>query len=149
MRLRGFSASMAIADFAEKEGFWQARIPRSGSSNSTQNIIGLGTVSSIIVATVVINDLDVRSLGIFVGDTVYVNDVAIGDIILINSNNTITLSTVVGLNVDDFVYIMRNGAIEGDILRGYYCDIQLENTSTSFTELYAVNTWVKESKLHS
>jgi hypothetical protein len=101
-------------------------------------VSGIGTIASISVLTLTMNGELPRPLAI--GDTIY-NDsgTAIGAVTAYDHTaNTITLDSVAGLSVSDFILFGKTARIEGESMKGYYMTVQLDSSSTADNELFAV-----------
>ena len=78
----------------------------------------------------------------------YFNDGATKLVGVIDTVSDKTISTVSSTNVptsNDFCFVVKNPQSESFGLRGYHAKIKLTNNSTSFVELYAVNSEVIKS----
>jgi len=126
-------------DFVEKEGRYYQQLPFSNTGTTDSNIIGLGNVEDITGDVVTITGFNASGSGIFVGDEVYSSTALIGSITAI-SGGTITLSSVSGLSEGDFIYVERNGFVDGDRIRGVYAKMDMTNDeSANEVELYSVD----------
>lgn len=141
------SSSIPSTYFSEKEGFYQAMIPRSSTSSNFSDIIGGGT-GTYSGSNLTITGIDVYDIGVTVGDTVYNSSgVSVGTVTAIVNSNTITVS---GGSGSGFFYIGKTSTvIEGDRIRGYYLTARYTNSDTTFTEVFAVNAEVTNSRLHN
>lgn len=142
------SSSIPSTYFSEKEGFFQAMIPRSTNSSSNfSDILGGGT-GSFTGSNLTITGMNVYEMGVKVNDVVYDNaGSSVGTITAIVDADTVTVSAGSG---SGFFYIGRPSAIiEGDRMRGYYLTARYTNTDTDFTEVFAVNSEVTNSRLHN
>ena len=136
--------SLLADNFVEKEGRWYQQLPFSNTGTTDSNTIGLGDVASINGTTITITGLNSGS-GIFVGDDVFNTTGAIGGITAI-SGDEITLDSVSGLSAGDFVYVRRNGFIDGDRIRGVYAKLDMTNDETANeVELYSVDLTASKS----
>lgn len=141
------SSSIPEATFKLKEGFWYASPLRATTGSNEANFVGLGVISAINSLTITVSGFDIGSTNISNGDTVYKDGTAIGTVGSI-SGSDITLSSVTGLLVNDFVYVVKSAAIEGDSLKGYYAKMRLVDDSTDYTELFAVRSRVAIDKFN-
>ena len=137
--------SISKNDFQDKEGVKYGYIR--GESNAidtaTPSVQGVGVVASISGNNVITNH-PIPSL-ISVGDKVYnSNQVLIGTITNILSNG-ITLNTLTGLNVNDFIFAAKGQEVETSGLLGYYMNVTLSLSKNTRTELYQVNSEVSKS----
>lgn len=141
------STSIPSTYFSEKEGFYQAMVPRTTSNSSFSTILGGGT-GSFSSSNLTITGLNVYQLGIRLGDEVYNSSGTLqGTVTAIVDADTITVSAGTG---SGFFYISRpDEVIEGDRLRGYYCTTRYTCAASTFLEVFAVNMNVTNSKLHN
>lgn len=131
---------ISSSDFIEKEGRYYAQLPFTNSGTTDSNLIGIGTIDSISSNKISVNGFFAAGSGIFVGDAVYSGSSLIGTIADIDSANDITLSSVAGISPGDYVYVERNGLIDGDTVRGYYAKVAMTNDeSDNEVELYSVD----------
>lgn len=138
------SSLVNVDSFDKREDVYYAPLMGATGGNTSGVILGIGEVSSIVGNVVTINGY--KPDGIFVGDSVYSNGVLIGLITSIDGSS-LTLSSVVGLSISNFIYVLKNALIEGDKIRGYYMRIDLETdiNDDTITKLYAVNCEFKPS----
>jgi hypothetical protein len=132
-------------DFLNKEGVKYAYIRGNDSTvdTATPSVQGIGIVSSISGNNVITGN-SVTSL-VSVGDKVYTSSMSlIGTITNILSNG-VTLSSVVGLNLGDFILGVKPQEVETSGLLGYYMNVTLELDKNTKTELYEVNSEVSKS----
>ena len=132
-------------DYQNKEGVKYAYIrgDKNSIDTATPSVQGIGVVSSINGLNVITNH-SISSL-ISVGDSVYnSNEVLIGNITNILSNG-VTLNTVTGLNVSDFIFASKGQEVETSGLLGYYMNVTLSIDKSTKTELYEVNSEVSKS----
>lgn len=132
-------------DFLTKEGVKYAYIRGNDSAvdTATPSVQGIGIVSSISGNNVITGNY-VASL-VSVGDKVYTSSMLlIGTITNILSNG-VTLNSVVGLNLGDFILGVKPQEVETSGLLGYYMNVTLELDKNTKTELYEVNSEVSKS----
>lgn len=132
-------------DFLTKEGVKYAYIRGNDSAvdTATPSVQGIGIVSSISGNNVITGN-SVASL-VSVGDKVYTSSMLlIGTITNILSNG-VTLNSVVGLNLGDFILGVKPQEVETSGLLGYYMNVTLELDKNTKTELYEVNSEVSKS----
>lgn len=144
--------------FQDKEGLKYAYIRRLSGDSLNFNelsIQGLGNLQSVpssnsylfsstIPKQIQISDPDTNTGG----DSLYFNDGATKLVGVIDTVSDKTISTVSSTNVptsNDFCFVVKNPQSESFGLRGYHAKIKLTNNSTSFVELYAVNSEVIKS----
>lgn len=133
--------------FEEREGFFYSDIPFATVGSTTSNIISLGVVSSVNGSDVVFAGLE-SGTGISVGDEVFENNASIGTITAIDGN-TITMTSVSGISVGDFLYVSKPAQFYGDVMRGRVLDVLLESSETNVNDLFAVDVIAKNSSYHN
>jgi len=112
--------------------------------------VGLGTVSAINGNVVTISGFNKSSVDVMIGDTFYQSGsgAAIGTVTAIGDGE-LTLSSVVGLSVSDFVYLIKDLAIQGDAIKGYYAKMTFTQDDSSYSEIFAVRNFVNYSPISS
>jgi len=165
-------AAVIQADhFNEKEGMYYANVPRVNDDNvNNANEFELASSSFRVIGTVESVDGDNNKLTF----TTFVNDspVITGSGVLYRIRSTDTNWTAVGsgvkiTGVDDRDTLNTNvsardiiepgdilanaygSGVSGDMLRGYYAKVKLENNGSTPNELYAVNLVYDPSSLHN
>jgi len=131
-------------EFEKREGMWEAYIRRNEDSTSavSKATYGIGRITNITGNILTLNGYNSQ---LCIGDKIADDTMLeIGTITAI-LNNTITLSSVSGLTVGDFIIGVKNKRIEGNNLRGYVAEISLENDSNERIELFSINTGVFKS----
>jgi hypothetical protein len=142
--------SFATSHFEKKEGFVYANLPYAKTNSTDNHIVGLGSISAIDVTetTVTITGLNTSLPNITRGAEVYFDGTLIGTIDEIVSKNQIKLSSVSGINVGDFLYILYPVSTYGDNIRGYSfvvkCTLSV-SPEEEFT-LHGINMKINESK---
>lgn len=148
------------ADYETKEGVKYAYIRGNNLgdyASATPSVQGMGIISSVSGLNVItgvpvpnlvnIGDKAYTSGMIYVGDKSYASDGLnlIGTIDNILPNG-VTLSSVTGINVGDFIMAVKNQSVETSGLLGYYMNVtlRLSNRNTR-SELYQVNSEVSKS----
>ena len=132
-------------DFKKKEGVWYGYVRgEEGEVDlATLSVQGIGQISEVVGDTISFVT-DVPSI-ISVGDVVYnTSMLGIGNIVN-KTSNSITLNSVVGLSVSDFVLSTKPQSIETSGLLGYYMRVDAELTSDKYSEVFAVNSEVSKS----
>ena len=132
-------------DFKKKEGVWYGYVRgEEGEVDlATLSVQGIGQISEVVGNTISFTT-DVPSI-ISVGDVVYnTSMLEIGNITN-KTSNSITLNSVVGLSVSDFVLSTKPQSIETSGLLGYYMRVDAELTSDKYSEVFAVNSEVSKS----
>jgi hypothetical protein len=147
------SSSIPEANFEEKEGFYHAEFLRTTggiSGNKEAPFVGLGTVSAINGNVVTISGFNKSSVDVMIGDVFYQSgsSAAIGTVTAIGDGE-LTLSSVVGLSVNDFVYLIKDLAIQGDAIKGYYAKMTFTQDDSSYSEIFAVRNFVNYSPISS
>ncbi|HUX59616.1 MAG TPA: hypothetical protein VMV77_21780, partial [Bacteroidales bacterium] len=148
------------ANFENKEGFFFAAIPKAvGTARAnifTDNIAtqGLGVGISMPTTTSVIIP-KISAMQASVGDMLWYIEAGVptlaDDITVITDNGngttTITISSIPAhiLNTK-FLFVQKNSYLEGDSLRDYYFELELEHAGNKDTELFSVIAEVKQSK---
>jgi len=155
---QGAIGSSSDLKFQDKEGIKYSYIRRLSGDTlnfSELSIQGLGNLQSIpssnnytfsnaIPNQVQFSDPDTNAGG----DSLYFNDGATKLVGVIDTVSDKTITTVSSTNVpsvNDFCFVVKNPESESFGLRGYHAKIKLTNNSTSFVELYAVNSEVIKS----
>jgi hypothetical protein len=135
---------ISSSDFNNKEGVYYGYIR--GNDNldlSTLAVCGIGVVSSIVGSNVFING-DISS-NISIGDSVFnSNLIFIGTITNIGSN-FITLSNVSLLSTNMFLLSSKPSSVETSGIRGYYMNVKAQLTTSSYVEVYSLNSEVIKS----
>lgn len=145
-------SSISASAYEERERNYYAHIGRD-TLGSTGNIVSIGKVTAISLDKITI---DSRISNIPIG---YESDILkVSGSSLVDTNldvNAITGrkelqadATVSGISVNDVLVARTQSAMDGDSMRDYYMQIDLEKTSNSAIELYAVNTNYDKSNLH-
>jgi hypothetical protein len=133
------------SDFIDKEGVNYGYIR--GNNNldlATISVTGLGLVNEVNVMTNEVFLSEIPSY-ISVGDLVYNTSlVLIGTITGITSSS-ITLSSVVGLPVGQFILSSKPSSVETSGIRGYYMNTRFSLQPSQYVEVYAVNSEVVKS----
>lgn len=159
-------ASINQSSFKNKEGMYYAYIhgattTRSGSTNidttkSTNEFFGLGVVDSVSNDTITFKN-DINSMSFPVGNKSFLYKLNGSELEALS----ITASSVSGdkkltcsanvTNVvqDDVIVLVADSSIEGDQIRDYYAQIELNKTDTEPIELFAVNAVITDSKAHN
>ena len=133
------------SEFSQQEGMWYAYLRRNelSGNNTSKATYGLGNVTDI-------NGLDVTIDGsnssLTVGDDLFrePTEALVGSITAVNGS-VLTLDSVAGLVVSDFVYGVKSARIEGAEMRGYVARIDLEKSLDTKLELYNVDSFGIES----
>ena len=136
--------------FEDKEGMKYAYIRREASDKNNYNklsVQGLGVVSSF-AATTVFFGIDMPNQ-IQPGDELWFDNsgspLIVGVIDSIGTQSITVTSVTNAPASDDFCFVVKDPQVESYGLRGYYSSILLQNDSTNFVELYAVNSEVFKS----
>lgn len=161
------AAVIETSHWHDKEGLRYANIPRvvdedlnpevTVISSSAYRVVG--DVSSVDGANVVCTS-NVNNTPVITGPSANVYKFSSGGsawelitpkITGISSNNTLVFDADVSalLTAGDVIANVYTGGVNGDVLRGYYTKIKLENTDAQSNELYAVNLVYEPSTLHN
>ena len=132
-------------DFKKKEGVWY------GYVRGEENSIDLSTLSMQGVGQ--ISEIDGNVLGftsnvpsiVNVGDKIYNTSLTEIGTITNKTSSTITMDSVAGLSVNDFIISSKPQSIETSGLLGYYMRVDAELDTENYTEVYAVNSEVSKS----
>lgn len=141
-------SSLTTTNFEEKEGLWFAYARRNERTNyESKAAYGVGVVTAINGSVVTING---GSALLTTNDNIFTQAIVeIGSITaieVVGSTVNLTLSSVTGLSVGDYVFGMKDNRIEGGNLRGYTLRYDMTNNTTdNAVELFAVNSEVKKS----
>lgn len=137
------------AEFVKKEGIWYAYARRNEGTSifDSKSTYGIGVITGIVgnVLTVTGGSSSLTS-----GDSVIKgsNLAIIGSVVsntTTDATSTITMSSVAGLIVGDFIVGKKDSRTEGGNLRGYTMRIDLNITKDTKVELFAVNSEVIKS----
>lgn len=113
------------------------------SGNSLSAFQGLGNIASILTNTLTMDFVLPRNIA--VGDIIYKHDPisdnlsAIGEIINLNGTS-ITLSSVGGLLIGDYILYGKDVRVEGESIKGYYLKVDLTSDNTSDAQLFAIKS---------
>lgn len=137
--------------FEDKEGMKYAYIRRKSDDKNNYNklsVLGLGNiVTSGGSTTIVMGETIPNQVG--VGDECWfdngVSTLQFGVISDIDGVNLTVSSIINPPSATDFAFVVKNPQSESYGLRGYSSSILLQNDSTNFVELYAVNSEVFKS----
>jgi len=133
--------------FEKKEGFWYSDVRFSTSGTTDGDIIPLGTITAIVGNVVTIAGANLFQVGLFTGMSVYEGSALRGTVSSFTTN-TVTLSSVSGLAVNDFIFCRAAGGLSGDRVRGYYAQVRLTAPvayAGTQNEVYAVNMEIERS----
>jgi hypothetical protein len=150
-----YSASTIKAtEFNKRESRYFSHIRKNEDPNDLHGNTaqGIGTIASLVDnAPVITVFFTAMPSFVNVGDSLYQLNGNAKELI-----GEITASTESSLTVGNalitpltglFCFSKKNARIEGSEIRGYYMEIELENTNTEKVELFAVNTNVVKSYL--
>ena len=138
--------TLDTTDFLDKEGLQHAYFRQNEITTdfSAKNAYGLGRVAS--VASSVITLYRAIPLGsISVGDTLIDSAETTIGIIQSYTGSTITVDTTPTIAANTFVFGYKNTKIEGSAIRGYNFEVELTDSTTSRTELFAINVGIVKS----
>ena len=140
------STSVQKSLFAQKEGFWYSDVKGASTGSVDGNVVGVGEVISGGASVVVISGFSRSSVNVTIGDVVYKNGFPIGEITAVN-NNGINLTSTSGLSIGDFIYVIKNATIDGDLVKGYYAKMKFTQDSTEYSEVFCVRSWITPQAL--
>lgn len=111
---------------------------------------GLGNLQSFEGLVLTFNKVsELVNIGDHVYQVVDNNKQLLGEVESFTST-TITLVSLNNTPIEgSFCFNAKNPRIEGGNIRGYYLEVELENTDTDFVELFAVESNMVASDLHS
>jgi hypothetical protein len=143
--------------FVDKEGIKYGYIRRGSADFLNFNelsIIGLGNLQATLgsnqfeFTSNIPNQITANNVNNGTGDKLYFNNgstLELGVISNINANVITVYSIANAPAVGNFCFVTKNSDSESFGLRGYHSTIKLTNQSTSFVELYSVNSEVMKS----
>ena len=141
-------STLADTEFENKEGKWYdyLRSNELAGDLTAKSAYGVGMVDGVVTSTITMKTAIPTAL-ISVGDNLYdAANTLIGEIQSINTtNNTIVVDTTPSISNDTFLYGLKTARIEGSENRGYNFEVNIVDTSTSRTELFALNSEVIKS----
>ena len=139
-------STIAATEFLNKEGKFHGYVRRNELTGdlTAKSAYGLGTVSGVASFVITLNDPVPLSL-ISIGDDLYDSANLLLGVITAFSGSTITIDAIVAIGGGTFLYGLKNGRIEGSELRGYNFEIKIVDTTTTRTELFALNAEVFKS----
>ena len=146
-------SSTTAALFQERERNHYGHIGRD-TLKSTGHIVAIGEVSSVsgdkITLTSRISNLPIP----YESDILKVNGSALDDTNLdvdsITGRKELKAdATVSGISTGDVLVARSQSSLDGDPMRDYYLQIDLEKTSSTAVELYSVNATYSKSDLHN
>jgi hypothetical protein len=123
-------------DFEKKESFWYKETLFDKSAASSAHILPIGDVEDITGDEHTIIGFDPSSAGVYVGDSVYANEVLIGTITAI-SGGVITIPSSIAI-VGEYLYVKRPQVTSGDPMRGHYMRLKLQRQISTLAELFSV-----------
>lgn len=138
--------SIDVDMFEQKEGFWYAKMNNATTGSIDGGVFGLGVIGSFSGTRVFIDGFDGSMVN--VQDSVYRAGVSVGIVNAIG-DGYVDISSVSGLVVGDFLYVVKSGIVEGDAIRGYYCKQVFEFQGEGYAEVFAVRNWVNGSAINS
>ena len=152
-------------NFDQRENKQYAQIPFVTVNSTGSEIIGLGfgsveptdliTVNgngtSFGDANIITGTSSDDSLGNY-GDQLYYNDsgndILVGTISSINSNNELTLAANAPSDFsNNFLFIKRNGYAEGDRMKGRYMEVKMRKRSRRLLEIFSGGATIFNSEL--
>lgn len=125
----------------ESRFFAYLRGSESASDMNGLAIQGIGNIVSINGSEVA---FDKVPDSVNTGDELYQINGAVPQVVGIIASHTETTITVSSVQntplVDNYSYIQKNKRVEGSEIRGYYMQVELENSDGSMVELFGINT---------
>jgi hypothetical protein len=140
--------------YVEKEGDFFAYIRRPDNSDydlKSMSTQGIGELLSFSTPTVNVLTFGFNiSASISVGDIIYKESagslVLVGTILSYTKTTiTLTATSVIPLAPGDFIVAAKNTQAESYGVRGYYMQVDLENSDTDYVELFSVTSSVNKS----
>jgi len=156
--------NMADSSFQQKEGYWYRDIAGDTSSNSTSQVLAVGTVSSVNGAGITITG-GLSRVRVPIGGTIQFVDASSASTLVNSSSDGSDDVTVSSVNYDtgvitasadvntditsgDDVVIILNSSLNGDRIRGPFAKIKLTLNKSTASELYSVNVNFTNSSLN-
>ena len=145
-------SSITVSSFDERERNYYAHIGRD-TLGSTGHIVGIGEVESVTGDKIVLTSRISNVAIPYESDILKVSGSTLVDTNLdvnaITGRKEIQAdATVTGVSAGDVLVSRSQSAMDGDPMRDYYLQIDLEKTSSTAIELYAVNANFDKSNLH-
>lgn len=145
-------SSITASSFDERERNYYAHIGRD-TLGSTGHIVGIGEVESVTGDKIVLTSRISNVAIPYESDILKVSGSTLVDTNLdvnaITGRKEIQAdATVTGVSAGDVLVSRSQSAMDGDPMRDYYLQIDLEKTSSTAIELYAVNANFDKSNLH-
>lgn len=143
------NSTIANTEFKQKESRWFGYIRQNEETNDLRSVSqGIGNITDVSGGVIVFTSV---SSTVSIGDNLYQMNGGIQELIGVITNKSITTITVdvivttpiIGL----FTFSKKNSRIEGAEIRGYYCEITLEDTTDTANELFAVSSNIVKSYL--
>ena len=140
------NTTLTASQFLDKEGLQHAYFRQNeiATDFTAKNAYGLGKVNTVLGSVITMyNDVPLGSIS--VGDTLMdASQVTIG-IIQSYAGKTITVDTTPIIVNNTFVFGYKNAKIEGSAIRGYNFEVDLTDSTTSRTEIFAINLGIVKS----
>lgn len=141
-------STIESSEFNKRESRFFSHIRKNEDQNDLHGSTAQG-IGNIVSSTGLTITFDMVSDTVSIGDILFqvngsVNE-QIGVISLI-SNGVITVDSIVSTPIDgSFSYATKNARIEGSEIRGYYAEVELENSDTEAVELFAIESNIVKS----
>lgn len=142
------STTLMQKSFSKREGFWYRNIPRARTGSGNKNKTGLGRIKEFSGNNVIITGFNRSVIYIAVGNRVFKDGVEVATITVVNDNG-VGLSSVAGLALNDFLYVVKEAFVEGAAMRGEYLKAEMINSDTTEVKLFAVNVVASDSMYHN
>jgi hypothetical protein len=125
-------------DFKDKEGVNYAYIRGNDTLDlKTISVTGLGNIKQITGLNLFLDNIPST---VSIGDSVYNSSSTLIGTISNIQPGYITLSTVAGLSVGNFIFSSKPSSVETSGIRGYYMNTRFTLQPTNYVEVYAVNS---------
>jgi len=140
------STSILKSLFSKKEGFWYSDVRGASVGSIDGNVVGLGVILSGSASVIVLDGYSRSDVNVSIGDVVYRNGFPMSTITGVNENG-VNLSSTAGLNIGDFIYVVKNAMIDGDLVKGYYAKMTFVQDTNEYSEVFSVRSWVTPQML--
>lgn len=140
-------STIDVAEFVNKEGKWYGYIRRNelGGDYSAKDVYGLGRMQAVSG-----NNLQFTApysgSSVSIGDELRDGAVTLGNVVSLTDSTNIELDASPAFALNNFVFGVKNGRIEGSAIRGYNFEVTLTDESATRTELYAVSSEMFKSE---
>jgi hypothetical protein len=126
------------SDFKDKEGINYAYIRGDDALDlKTISVTGLGNIRQITGVNLFLDQIPST---ISIGDLIFNSSLSLIGTVLFIDTNYITLNSVAGLSVGDFILSSKPSSVETSGIRGYYMNTKFSLHPNDYVEVYAVNS---------